>query len=304
MRKDFVTTLTELADRDERVVLLTADLGFSVIEPFAEKHPDRFFNCGVAEQNMIGMATGLAESGLIPFAYSITPFLTLRPYEFIRNGPVSHRSQVRLVGIGSGFDYSVNGSTHFALEDLAVLRAQPGLSLIIPGSSKQASLALETLYAEPGPQYFRLCKEDLKLPDEPKTFRPESLIELVEGSDLAIITCGSSSRAAIEAASTLQNQGVSASVSVVSALNPAPVEALLELLSSTRAAVTVEPHYVVGGLGSAVCEIAAEAGLGIPVKRVGVSTLPKTPLGSRTFLEKYWGIDAAAVSRAAESILQ
>ena len=137
MRTAFVRTLVELAERDERVVLLTGDLGFMALEPFAERFPDRFFNVGVAEQNMVGVATGLAEAGFIPFVYSIATFASLRPYEFIRNGPVLHQLPVRIVGVGGGFEYGHNGVTHHALEDVGVMRVQPGMTVVAPADPAQ-----------------------------------------------------------------------------------------------------------------------------------------------------------------------
>src|SRR5262249_21341178 len=122
MRATFVRTLGELADRDPRILLLTADLGYTVLEPFAERFPDRFFNVGVAEQNMVGLATGLADAGFLPFLYSIATFASLRAYEFVRNGPVFHRLAVRIVGVGGGFEYGPAGPTHHALEDVGVMR--------------------------------------------------------------------------------------------------------------------------------------------------------------------------------------
>ena len=142
VRATFVRTLVELAEEDERIVLLTGDLGFTVVEPFAERFPDRFFNVGVAEQNMVGVATGLAEAGFVPFVYSIATFATLRPYEFIRNGPVLHRLPVRIVGVGGGLEYGMNGLTHYALEDIAVMRAQPGMTVLAPADFQQARTAL------------------------------------------------------------------------------------------------------------------------------------------------------------------
>src|SRR5215831_18622294 len=132
MRKASVETLADIARSDERVVLLTGDLGFMVLEPFMKAFPERFLNAGVAEQNMVGMATGLAEAGYIPFVYSIVPFSVLRPFEFIRNGPIYHRLPVRVVGIGEGFDYGHNGFTHFALEDVGTMRIQPGITTMVP----------------------------------------------------------------------------------------------------------------------------------------------------------------------------
>src|SRR5438477_3970004 len=129
MRRAFTNTLVELAEHDPRIMLLTGDLGYLALEPFSERFPDRFFNVGVAEQNMVGIATGLAEAGFIPFVYSIVTFATLRAYEFIRNGPILHRLPVRIFGIGGGFEYGSGGPTHYGLEDVAVMRTQPGISV-------------------------------------------------------------------------------------------------------------------------------------------------------------------------------
>ena len=138
MRAAFVEALVEIAEGDERVVLMTGDLGFMALEPFSERYPRRFFNVGVAEQNMIGLATGLAESGFIPFVYSIATFASLRGYEFFRNGPIAHGLPVRLVGVGGGFDYGSAGTTHHGLEDVGVMRLQPGLRVVAPADSRQA----------------------------------------------------------------------------------------------------------------------------------------------------------------------
>src|SRR6058998_4414082 len=118
MRKAFVRTLIEIGAADSRVLLLTGDLGYMALEPFAQRFPDRFFNVGVAEQNMVGLATGLAEAGFIPFGYSIVTFAALRPYEFIRNGPILHQLPVRIVGVGGGVEYGNNGLSHYGLEDV------------------------------------------------------------------------------------------------------------------------------------------------------------------------------------------
>src|SRR5260221_14312183 len=122
MRGAFVRTLIELAHQNPEIVLLTGDLGFMALEPFADAFPDRFYNAGVAEQNMVGLATGLAEAGFVPFVYSIVTFATLRPYEFIRNGPIAHQLRVRIVGIGGGFEYGAAGHSHPGLQDVGVMR--------------------------------------------------------------------------------------------------------------------------------------------------------------------------------------
>src|SRR5213080_1962554 len=155
MRRAFVNTLVELAERDPRVLLLTGDLGYMALEPFAQRFPDRFFNVGVAEQNMVGLATGLAEAGFIPFVYSIVTFASLRPYEFIRNGPILHQLPVRIVGVGGGFDYGHNGATHYALEDVGILRLQRGITVVVPAEDAQIQSMLTETYTLPRPVYYR-----------------------------------------------------------------------------------------------------------------------------------------------------
>src|SRR5499426_12070 len=160
MRKAFTRTLVELAEADSRIMLLTGDLGYLALEPFIERFPGRFLNAGVAEQNMVGVATGLAEAGFLPFVYSIVTFATLRPYEFIRNGPVLHRLPVRIVGVGGGFEYGPQGTTHHGLEDVAVMRVQPGMTVIAPADHEQLATALRATWNLPGPVYYRIGKDD------------------------------------------------------------------------------------------------------------------------------------------------
>src|SRR5882724_11531146 len=160
MRGAFIRTLAEIAEHDSRVLLLTGDLGFMALEPFADRFPDRFFNVGVAEQNLVGIATGLAEAGFIPFVYSIVTFASLRPFEFIRNGPVLHHLPVRVVGMGMGFGYGPSGATHYALEDVAALGTLLGLTIVIPASPGQAVTAIRDTQTLDGPVYYSLGKDD------------------------------------------------------------------------------------------------------------------------------------------------
>src|SRR6202046_3521709 len=142
VRKAFIDTMCSWAELEERILLRTGDLGYMAMEPFQERFSARFFNTGIAEQNMIGVATGLAEAGVIPFAYSIATFAALRPFEFVRNGPVLHRLPVRVVGMGMGFEYGPQGPTHHAVEDVGVMRTLPGLTGVIPADHAQAAAAL------------------------------------------------------------------------------------------------------------------------------------------------------------------
>src|SRR5688572_11713663 len=173
-------------------MLLTGDLGYQVVEPFAERFTDRFINVGVAEQNMVGIATGLAEAGFIPFCYSIGTFASLRPYEFIRNGPILHGFQARIVGVGAGFDYGVNGVTHYAIEDVGVMRIQPGMTVIAPADYEQARTSLLATWDRPGPIYYRLGKdEQTSVPDLRGAFELGRAQLIREGHDLIIVVMGS-----------------------------------------------------------------------------------------------------------------
>jgi transketolase len=297
MRQAFAQALMELAAADPRVVLLTADLGFGVLEKFAAAYPDRFFNVGVAEGNMIGLATGLAEAGYVPFAYSIATFATLRPYDQFRNGPVAHQLPVRLVGIGGGFEYGHNGLTHLGLEDLALMRVQPGLTTIVPADPAQAGAALRATYALPGPIYYRIGKSDaLHLPELQGRFRLGKVEVLGEAGEVLLLTAGAIAVEAAAAAALLRQAGVRAGVAVVSTLRPEPTADLQELLARCTLAVSVEAHYLAGGLGSLVAETIAEGGLGCRLLRCGVRTLPAGASGSEAHMNHVHGISGVALA--------
>src|ERR1700738_2244053 len=171
-----------------------------VWEPFASLFPERFFNMGVAEQNMVGVATGLADAGFVPFVYSIATFATLRPYEFIRNGPIFQRLPVRIVGMGGGFDYGPAGPSHHALEDIGVLRVQPGITILAPADSSQATTILQKTWDLPGPVYYRLCKNASTVPGLEGRFELGRVQVVREGDDLLLVTMGSIATEACAAA--------------------------------------------------------------------------------------------------------
>ena len=298
MRKAFAEALVELAERDERVVLLTGDLGYTVLEPFSERFPGRFFNVGVAEQNMIGLATGLAEAGYTPFCYSIATFGTLRPYEFIRNGPLAHDLPVRIVGVGGGFDYGENGLTHYALEDVAVMRVQPRMTVLAPADDDQARAAVDATGDLPGAAYLRVAKAGPAVPGLDGRFRTGRAELIGDGADVALVSLGGAAQEAVGAAALLERDGVDATTAVVSSFNPSPLEDLTALLARVPLAVTIEAHYVDGGLGSFVGETIAEAGLDCRLVRCGVRTMPTGESGSRGYLQELHGLSAAAVARA------
>ena len=302
MRKAFINTLAELAALDERILLLTGDLGFMALEPFSGKFPDRFFNVGVAEQNMVGIATGMAESGFVPFVYSIATFASLRPYEFIRNGPVLHRSKVRVIGVGGGFEYGTAGITHHGLEDVGVMRVQPGLNVIVPADFVQTATALRASWDIPGPVYYRIGKDDETIVPGLNGRFDMGKVEVVrDGSDVLLITMGSLASEAVYAANELSVDSIDCTVVVLACLNPPPTDDLLALLSEFPTAVIAEEHYVNGGLGSLVCEIVAEHGLACRVLRLGIRSSPNGLTGSQGYLRRIHGLNGTSL---AETIRQ
>jgi len=296
MRAAFVRTLVELAAADRRIVLLTGDLGFMALEPFMERFPDRFVNVGVAEQNMVGIATGLAEAGWMPFVYSIVTFATLRPYEFIRNGPVMHGLPVRIVGVGGGFEYGMQGVTHHGLEDIGVTRLQPGLAVVAPADHLQMASALRATWDLPGPVYYRIGKDDrTTIRGLDGRFALGRAERIGDGKDVALVAVGAAASEVVAAADALAARGIAARVLVVASVAPAPLADLVDALADVPLVLSVEAHYVDGGLGSLVAEVIAEHGLRCRLVRCGVRAAPDGVCGSQAFLHERHGISAPAL---------
>jgi transketolase len=305
VRGVFIDGLVKMADSDERIVLLTGDLGYTVIEPFADRFPKRFFNVGVAEQNMIGVATGLADGGFVPFVYSIATFASLRGYEFIRNGPVAHKLPVRVVGVGGGFEYGSAGFTHHALEDIAIMRVLPGMTVIAPADARQAGSALMATRDVPGPIYFRLGKDDQSVVRGfDGSFELGRIDRIGNGRDIAIVVTGAITREAQGAAALLDLRGIGSTVLIVATISPSPTTALAEALSGFELVATVEAHYVTGGLGSLVSEVVAEHGLACRLMRFGASGITSGTTGSERFLNSAHGLSDDQIAARIESFFK
>jgi transketolase len=274
------------------------------VEPFATAFPERFTNVGVAEQNLVGLATGLAEAGFIPYVYSIVPFAVLRPYEFIRNGPIAHHLPVRIVGVGAGFEYGNNGISHYGLEDAGVMRIQPGIIVISPADAQQTRTTVLDTWDVPGPVYYRLGKDDRTIvPGLHGRFELGRAQRIREGADLLIVTMGAVSAEAVKAAEGLAAHGIEATILVVASLNPAPVADLAAAARVFPRILTVEAHYVVGGLGSLVAEVVAETGTGSQIRRLGVRATPDGYTGSQEYLYRKNCVSCDAVVEAGLSLV-
>lgn len=304
MRRSFIEALTELAIIDDRIVLLTADLGFMALEPFADRLPDRFFNVGVAEQNMIGMATGLAEAGFIPFVYSIVPFSVLRPLEFIRNGPIYHCLPVRIVGVGGGLEYSTNGISHYGLEDIGVLRTIPGITIIAPADHRQARQALRSTWNRREPIYYRLGKDDVHtLPGLDGRFDFEKPQIITNGPDLLFVAIGNVAMEVIKAIKLLENEGIFSTLMVISTICPSVDDSMKSILKRFRSVISVEAHCINGGLGSLIAEIIAEHGLNCRLVRCGVRSISGGLTGSQAYMYKIHGLTGELIARTARRVL-
>jgi transketolase len=305
MRRAFVTALTEIAARDPRVVFLTGDLGYLALEPFRDRFPDRFFNAGAAEQNMVGVATGLAEAGFIPFAYSIATFAALRPYEFIRNGPALHKLPVRIVGMGMGFEYGPQGPTHHACEDVGVMRTLPALTIVVPADSAQAATALNATWNLPGPVYYSLGKDDkASVPGLGGRFAVGALQVLRPAVDggAAIVAMGSVAAEAAAAAELLSAEGRPVGLAVVSSFNPAPADELAAFLARCSGVVTVEAHVVAGGLGEQVAQVMAEHGLRGKLRIHAVRQSPDGHSGSQPTMWRKHGLDRGSLAASVRAL--
>jgi len=297
VRSAFVQALVDAAQADDRIALLTGDLGFMALEPFRDRYPDRFFNMGVAEQNMVGVATGLAEGGLRPFCYSIVPFAVYRPYEFIRDGPVLHGLPVTIVGMGGGFEYGTAGPTHFGIEDVGVMRLLQDMAVIVPADGAQAASAVHALREWSGPAYLRLGKNDrLSVPGLGGRFEFGRVQQVREGDDVVLFAMGAIASSVVQAAEQLQSEGISAAVVIVSSIYPQPMDDIVALVSRYRLAVTVEAHVIVGGLGSLVAETIADNGADCRLLRIGVERPYGSKGGSEEYLHGLHGLSSSAMA--------
>jgi transketolase len=305
MRNAFIRGLSALAERDDRVVLLTGDLGFKIFDDFARRFPGRFINAGVAEANMAGVAAGMAMDGLRPFIYSIVPFATLRCFEQIRNDICYHNLPVTIVGVGGGFAYGPNGPTHHALEDIAVMRTLPNLTVVCPGDPVEAELSVLQIGAQNGPVYLRLGRAgDPVVHRHPPEFRIGSAITLQPGSDCVLISTGGILSVAMEAAGLLRAASIEARVVNMHTVKPLDSATLAQCCGQNVPVFTIEEHSQTGGLGSAIGEWLSEHRLSCRLSSIGAGDHFAHRSGSQNFLRAQEGLTAAQVAQRVTSVLE
>lgn len=256
MRNAFADEVTKLAGTDPRVVMLSGDIGNRLFDKFRAAQPERFYNCGVAEANMMGVAAGLAMSGLRPIAYTITPFVTTRCLEQIRVDVSYHRAPVVIVAVGAGLAYAGLGPTHHACEDISFLRSLPNMKVVCPADAWEVRAALRAALGQHDPVYIRMGKkgEPTVHADVPATFRIGRALTLAEGGDVCLLSTGNMAPEALEAAHQLARAGISARVASFHTVKPLDADYLANAFSRYRLVATIEEHSLIGGFGAAVSE--------------------------------------------------
>ncbi len=300
MRNAFAEEIAIAASIDERVVLLSGDIGNKLFDPFKSIAANRIYNCGVAEANMTGVAAGLGMMGYRPFTYSITPFVTVRCLEQIRVDVCYHNLPVTIVGTGAGLSYAELGPTHHSCDDIGILRMLPNISIVCPCDAIEAKAAIWAALRQEGPVYIRLGKKgEPRIHDEIPTFMIGKSITIREGSDACILSTGNVMPIALDVADGLIPSGIMARVESFHTVKPLDEELLKYLFENFQTVVTVEEHSLIGGLGSAVAEWVIDYAKGAKARLYRFGTQDKfLPfISGQAFAREYYGLRSEKIIR-------
>ncbi len=301
--RSYGDALLAAAKKDERIVALTADLATPTeTDIFRDELPERYHNVGIAEANMIGLASGMARAGEIPFVHTFCSFATKRCYDQITMQAAYPNLPIKIVGFLPGVA-TLLGVSHQAIEDVAIMRAIPNLVVLDPSGPEYHASAVDAALAHDGPVYIRLKRPETPPENDivPKELRKGEGILAREGGDLTIIAAGLSVTEALAAADRLAADGIEASVVDMASIKPLDAGLVIDRAKATGAIVTAENHSVIGGLGSAVAEVLCDAGIGLPFKRVGLADRFAEG-GSTPYLMKKYGLDSTAIIKAARDV--
>ena len=301
MRNAFIDELTLLAENNEKIFLIVGDLGFGVIENFEQRFPKQFLNAGVAEQNMMGMAAGLASAGYQVFVYSIANFPVFRCLEQIRNDICYQELNVSIVSIGAGLSYGTLGYSHHAIDDIGVMRALPGMTIFSPADPIETRLALSASIDIKTPKYFRLGKSGEPSIFDTATSSFPNWTNLVEGDQLLLLTTGAITIEAIAAAESLNADGIKISVYSIPVLKPFLID--IALFENYQNILVVEEHSISGGLGSIISEQIAQNGLQKNLSLLGLPDLVHHELGSQKYLRNHFKIDSLGIVKKVREML-
>lgn len=298
MRDTFIRTLIQMAQEDKSIELVTGDLGFGVLKPFWETCPNQFTNAGIAEQNMVTMAAGMAMEGKKVFVYSIGNFPTLRCLEQIRNDCAYHQLNVNIVAIGGGFVYGSLGMSHQATEDLAALNAIPDITVFAPGDAAEASACARAAASCDGTTYIRLGRGgEKKIRNRISDFRIGKALPVKDGRRAVILMTGGLYEEVASAVTMLQSRGIDPAVYSMPTVKPLDQELIRKCAGEYELIVTVEEHSIIGGLGSMTAAVLAE--MKNPrayLRRIGVNDCFAAMAGDQKYLRKQYGVSAEAVA--------
>jgi transketolase len=297
MRNAFADELTQLAEQDPRLILLSGDIGNKLFDKFKDVDDLRFYNCGIAEANMMGVSAGMALSGLRPFVYTITPFTTTRCFEQIRVDVCYHKAPVVIVGTGAGLSYAELGPTHHSLEDIAILRTLPGMRIVAPCDSIELRLALRAALEDDSPTYIRIGKKgEADIHPNPPKFKIGKAIIVRPGNDVSMLCAGSMMLETLKAADILAAKGVSAEVVSFHTVKPLDESYLQSAASSFKLLATVEEHGRIGGFGSAVSEWRARTNCNLQQISFGADDEFMHEVGSQDYARKKYGLTAENIA--------
>lgn len=292
MREVFVRQLTKMATKDKDLMLITGDLGYNVLTNFAKMLPNQFINAGIAEQNMTGVATGLALEGKIVFTYSIANFPTLRCLEQIRNDAAYHNANVKIVSVGAGFNYGTAGMSHHATEDIAIMRALPNVVVLCPGDNYEVEQAVKLMYEWEGTCYLRLGKGGEKsVHKERISFNIGQAIKLIDGNNIAIFSTGEILVQAELVTRELNDKGISTALYSFPTIKPIDKDTIFACTKKHDLIVTLEEHNVIGGFGGAVAEVISEImGNRAMLVKIGLQDIYSSVVGDQQYLREYYGL--------------
>jgi transketolase len=299
MRNAFADEVTRLGREDPRLVLLSGDIGNKLFDKFREHSPSRFFNCGVAEANMMGVAAGLALNGLRPVVYTITPFTTTRCFEQIRVDVCYHDAPVIIVGTGAGLSYAELGPTHHSLEDLAILRTLPGMTVLAPCDAVELRGLLRAALRQEGPVYMRIGKKGEPIIHErPVEVAIGRAITVRQGERVCLVSTGNIMPVVLEAAALLAGHGIPPRVESFHTVKPLDEQRLEEVFATAALVVSVEEHGRVGGLGGSIAEwLASQSGTSARLLSFGTADTFLHQIGSQDYARRRFGLQAEAITQ-------
>ncbi len=297
MRSGIIKTIHELMRKDKNIYFLTGDLGYNVLEEMQKDFPKRVINMGVAEQNMIGVASGLALSGKKVYVYSIIPFATMRCYEQIRNDVCYNNADVTILGVGSGLSYGILSATHFALEDIAIIRALPNISIFSPADEVEAILGVKELYKLKKPAYIRIGKkEEPKIYDRPYDLKIGKGNLLLEGSDITLFSTGTIITEVIKAAEIIRGKKIKATIVNIHTIKPLDKNLVIQESRFKKHVFVVEEHGMIGGLGSAIAEAVCDEEDFPQLTLIGTEDKFIKDIGSQDYLRRVTGLSSDKIA--------